>query len=77
MKPTVGRIVHYYVEDVTRQTCAMGDGPYAAIITRVHSDAIVDLMVLSPADMRHAGQVAKLEEASDEALTYWTWPPRV
>jgi hypothetical protein len=77
MKPTVGRIVHYFIEDANRQTPGMGQGPYAAIITRVHSDVVVDLMVLQPADVRHAGSVIKLEEASEDSVNYWTWPPRI
>lgn len=76
MKPTVGRIVHYYVEDPHKQTSGMGQGPYAAIVTRVHSDVIVDLMVLQPADVRHAGNVIKLEEAAEDSASYWMWPPR-
>jgi hypothetical protein len=55
----------------------MGQGPYAAIITRVHSNVIVDLMVLQPADVRHAGSVIKLEEAAEDSASYWTLPPRI
>lgn len=77
MTPTVGRIVHYYVEDAHKQAPGMGQGPYAAIVTRVHSNVIVDLMVLQPADVRHAGSVTKLEEAAEDSASYWTWPPRI
>lgn len=75
MTPTVGSIVHYYVEDAYKQTSGMGQGPYAAIVTCVHSNAIVDLMVLQPADVRHAGSVIRLEDASEVPVSYWTWPP--
>lgn len=77
MKPAVGRIVHYYVEDPMSQTPGMGEGPYAAIVTRVHSDAIVDLMVMAPADVRHAGSVVKFDVVSEDAKSYWAWPPRI
>ena len=38
MKPSVGRIVHYYTQVPHQQFNGMGTGPYAAIITQVHGE---------------------------------------
>lgn len=75
MKPTIGRIVHYYPWE---------DNPIGlpkpAIITAVHSDTCVNLEVFGIADDgRFRSSVLMLPE---DALGvpragYWNWPPRV
>lgn len=41
-KPTIGRIVHVFSKEMA-QFPPNGVGPYAAIITAVHSDAEIDV----------------------------------
>jgi hypothetical protein len=76
MKPTVGRIVHYFPAGY------MGGPPLAAIIVHVWGDTLVNLAVfgrqgnlLSPP----AHAVALLEEGSPipSNKSYWKWPERV
>lgn len=77
MKPTVGRIVHFYTEVPGEQRNSAGRGPYAAVITQVLRDDgedRVNLHVFSPtynaSDMKASG-------IGRDALTekrYWIWP---
>lgn len=71
MKPTVGRIVHFY-----------GDGeldldPYAGIITRVRTvdDGwdICDIVTFGPQSMYHQQEV---EFSPTPKAGCWSWPPR-
>lgn len=74
MKPTVGRIVHFYTDLVDNQN---KPGPYAATIAAVHSDTCVTLSVLMP--WRHDVFVASSAQRKDVAGgqgSYWEWPPR-
>lgn len=66
-KPSIGRIVHYY-------GCE-GDGPHAAIITKVRSDQCVDLYVL-PQDGEPLGMFS-VGNTPDDANGHWCWPPRI
>jgi hypothetical protein len=62
MRPTVGRIVHYKHQP--------SDEPSAAIITRVHDDTWVSLLIISPGgDTRFASHC--------ELGVRWFWPPLV
>lgn len=66
MKPTVGRIVHFY-ED--------GQGPFPAIVTVVINDTCCMLSVFKP------GQTSVYLASSclfndSNASQYWVWPPR-
>jgi glyoxylase-like metal-dependent hydrolase (beta-lactamase superfamily II) len=47
IKPTVGRVVHFYPESNDSMLYRGGDTPLAAIITHVHSDYCVNLAVFS------------------------------
>ncbi|NGP62728.1 hypothetical protein FLT15_31675 [Paenibacillus thiaminolyticus] len=62
-KPSIGRIVHYHVEDCE---------PLAAIITAVVADKVVDLCVFAPDGISFQKNVLYGE---DDAR--WSWPPRV
>lgn len=76
--PSVGRIVHFYSE--------AGVGklqPHPAIITHVHDDGRVNLLVFSDADhpirgenivRRVAQPTATCDSNSDP---FWMWPPSV
>jgi hypothetical protein len=79
MKPTVGRIVHYYSRE-----CPAGETPtpQAAIITAVHEtdERIVDLCVFGgDYGMRGTTRVPGGDAETFKpggALPCWTWPPR-
>ena len=71
MKPTVGRIVHYYPHPANEQ----GDGPLAAIITGLTgSEHIVHLRVFSVAGDSFPAFAAPMAE--EPTAGCWTWPPR-
>lgn len=62
-KPSVGRIVHYHVEDCES---------LAAIITAVVDDEVVHLCVLAPDGMSFQKNVL-----FGDGDGRWSWPPRV
>lgn len=74
-RPSIGRIVHFYatwLEDFQPN----GNGPYAAIVTRVHSDNCVDLQPFGAPGAREV-QSSVVEKASAQgASAWWEWPPR-
>lgn len=84
-KPSVGRIVHYFDGQDPGQ--ADKRQPYAAIITHVHSDTVVNLAVLSdgqwpvtrksetPDGVFYPVHVSMSED--DVPMRRWCWPPRV
>lgn len=76
MKPTVGRIVHFFNTALpTDANNHVGPGPYAAIVTQVFDGPFVNLKVLVPfGDDLHEGSVPEKSELHD--ARYWTWPPR-
>ncbi len=78
MKPTVGRIVHYYTDNGASHN-GVGCGPYAAIITQVFGegvDAYANLKVLPPfAESFDSGSVRHKDFDGDSGR-YWEWPPR-
>lgn len=69
MKPTIGRIVHYFEPG--------SDVPQAAIITQVHSDVCVNLRVFH--DGERFPRVTSVEQATSDNSENcrWEWPPRV
>lgn len=76
MKPTVGRIVHFYTSNKSRQSNGQGEGPYAALVTQTFSGSdFVNLKVLPP--MAAPYDVGSVAPGPDEtADRYWLWPPR-
>lgn len=72
-KPTVGRIVHYHIEDSTE--------PYAALITAVNPDDTVELNVFakrgSPLKNGQFGEGIIASFSEEPKPGHWTWPPRV
>jgi hypothetical protein len=85
-KPSVGRIVHFYVSAPELQSNGVGDGPYAAIITQVFArdpsgaadiDSYVNLKVFMPfGEVRDHGSVRHKDFDGDTGR-YWVWPERV
>lgn len=71
-KPTVGRIVHFYGKNVAPVS---GDGPFAAVVTAVHSDSCISLAILAPfaSNVLIGSSVMHKDVAQGD---YWAWPPR-
>ena len=63
MKPTIGRIVHYY----------NGPKPRAAIVINVHNDTWVDLSVF---DRSGGVSLCTDVEEGPNSGRYWVWPPK-
>lgn len=79
-KPTVGRVVHYYPAEKDVYFRKNWPGPYAATITYVTSDNVVNLMVQPPWHLGTPYGVCDRQQSAgdveDKAGT-WCWPPRV
>ncbi|MBY6244216.1 hypothetical protein [Methylosinus sp. Sm6] len=79
MTPTVGRIVHFYTDNPSKQTNGAGTGPYAALVTQVFSagaENYVNLKVFRPYGETIDEGCVKHEEFGREDGRYWVWPPR-
>lgn len=78
IRPTVGRIVHYYSTSTDEWINRIGSEPLAAIITAVHSDTCVNLTVFAsygdPASRRDVLLVQPCTEIP-ESGSYCTWMP--
>lgn len=80
MKPTVGRIVHYYGAGL------FGSGPYAATVVFVHSDGSVNLNVMHSHNSSFGDRTSTIFERVHQgqepsgggtfATNTWYWPPR-
>lgn len=72
-KPSVGRIVHFRAPATKN-----GGEAYAALVTRVHSPAIVDLVVFGSQGVSFHLDIPRLGHPSQTALSgSWDWPPRM
>lgn len=69
MKPTVGRVVHFY---------EFGQGPFAALITVVYTERCCTLAVFKPHQTSvYIGSSVLMKDPTDTNSTmYWEWPPR-
>ncbi len=83
MKPTVGRIVHFYTEDPAKHFNGQGTGPYPAIVAQVfyndsERDTMANLKVLHWGGTYDEGSVYEKEQGVVQGHThrYWVWPPR-
>ena len=65
VRPTVGRIVHFYNDH----------GLHAAIITKVHPDDLVDLFMFGDDVILFARDIAWGEDGNAGGR-HWEWPPR-
>lgn len=90
MKPTIGRIVHFYspvpIGDWASAADAVTYGPFAAIVTGVCDDPKnVDLAVFGSNFVQFFPVVpfvadvvaARRQQAAPSMGVCWTWPPRV
>lgn len=74
MKPTVGRIVHYYSETADEE---LNKKPHAALVVHVYAnpDAYVGLQVFARLpkeyDMRTSAPFSETPKPG-----HWSWPPR-
>lgn len=78
MKPTIGRIVHYYPSEYDNpEQWNRGEvgQPIAAVIVRVWSDECVNLRLLTDCDYTPWKTSVVFNEECKEAS--WSWPPRV
>lgn len=68
MKPTVGRIMHFYR--------ANGEGPLASIVTCVHGDTCVNLRVFGSGGGDWTETSVELTESPSKKHNCCCWPPR-
>jgi hypothetical protein len=83
--PSVGRIVHFYVE--SKEDRDYNGGPFPAIVTGSDERRVYVTVFFTPAYMRATGMGHTAAEAlslrPDERLdkgglaTWWSWPPKV
>lgn len=86
MKPTIGRIVHYFpTADDSKALMAMGgnyglDRPIPGVIVAVWSDTCVNLKLLTdgPYDLWKTSVSQRTGEPTEENPQQytWDWPPR-
>jgi hypothetical protein len=77
MKPAIGRIVHYTLPETYWHYVAETDRIRPAIVTRVLTDACINLRVIyDPTDhfMAMAQEQMSVELGGDAGE--WMWPPR-
>lgn len=77
MTPSVGRIVHFYTKDVSKQFNGQGAGPYVAVVTQVFAEgAYCNLKVLPPFAAPYDEGSVSYDAAggASEADRGWCWP---
>lgn len=77
-KPSVGRIVHFYTVDASKQANGVGKGPYPAIVTQAYPTGnVCNIKVFPPFRTPYdEGSVPEFDPVHDPER-YWCWPPRV
>lgn len=68
MKPTVGRIVHYYSKTKNKLVSKL----HAAVVAEVHVDGQATLTVLDPDGIHFK----KAPQAETPTEGHWNWPPK-
>jgi hypothetical protein len=80
MKPTIGRIVHYWHRLEQPEAPDLVMGPLAAIVHQLRPDCgvdAVDLFVIGPgAQTRFVAGVFPGGTMQAKGTSYWIWPPR-
>lgn len=78
MKPTIGRIVHYYPHSQDTGSFPYTPGePVAAIITQVHSDECVNLRLFVDGQAQGETWITSVVYDEGQGEFSWSWPPRV
>lgn len=78
MRPTVGRIVHFYTTIIKKQWNGVEQGPYAAIITQVNADGSVNLDIFPVCHIMPRGLETGIEEGEKAGrVCWWVWPPKI
>lgn len=85
MKPTIGRIVHYWPGNLDDRAPKKGQ-PYPAVITHVHSDDCVNLTVFNDNSFPLGGKFSPPHTITSvckwngvdkpDGLSVWDWPAR-
>jgi hypothetical protein len=69
MKPSIGRVVHYYAS-------AGQVKPFAALITDVHSDTCINVAGFNNGNTQF-GQTSVCYNEDPTSGMRWVWPPKV
>lgn len=74
---SVGRIVHFYTPDRSKQCNGVEMGPYPAVITQVTGPDSCNLKILPPFRAPYDEGMVPMYDAVQSTDRYWKWPPRV
>lgn len=82
IKPTIGRIVHFYNQSLSDQRefnginlNGSGAGPYPAMVIQDFSGPYVNLIVHAYGGDWREGSVSEKSDTNNSR--YWEWPPKV
>lgn len=75
MKPTVGRIVHFY-RAMLGAADGVFEGPWPAIVVQVHGEHCVSLHAWKRDNIQEFASSVMHKDLVGDASTYWEWPPR-
>lgn len=77
IKPTVGRVVWFFTKQSAGMPGGGGSEPLAALIVKVHSDRLVNLVVFDAVGASHQKCSVPLVQQNDEAPDgmFCTWMP--
>jgi len=75
--PTVGRIVHFFTPDRSKQCNGIDAGPYPAMITQVTGIDSCNLKIFPPFRTPYDEGMVPIHDAVQATERYWMWPPRV
>lgn len=76
-KLSVGRIVHFYTPDRSKQCNGVEFGPYSAVVTQVTGPEACNLKVFPPFRAPYDEGMVPLHDPVQAPVRYWMWPPRL
>lgn len=68
MKPSIGRIVHYQIDEVDQPAATV-----PAIVNSINGDGSLNLTCFYPLNIRYERHV---KQSDTPKLNHWNWPPR-
>lgn len=74
--PSVGRIVHYFTTNKFRHLNGVNEGPYAAMVTQVFPNGVVNLKIFCPLQAAYDESSVHEQDTAGKQDKYWMWPPR-